>query len=352
MKGGTAGRTRPATVHDVAELAGVSAQTVSRYLSGYEGIRPVTRSKVEAAIEKLDYRTNRAAQVLRTRRSKRIGVVVHEMFAFGPAGLLRGATRQAREHGYTLTIVGVDGEDQAAVTAAFDAFEEEQAAGIMAVTLTDAVRGAVTARLPSVPILVDPAEAGGEGASFNSMGAAIAARHLVELGHRRVAMLGGPDHWLPARQRREGFLAGLEDAGAECVRLWEGDWSAAAGDRAARELDLDDGITAIFAANDGGAIGLLHGLTARGLRVPEDISIIGFDCAPDAAFAEPPLTTVDPHYEEQGRVAIEVLLDSIESREPVWRPATPPALVQRRSTAPPLGRISPSPMSLQPQEMP
>ncbi|WP_062205118.1 LacI family DNA-binding transcriptional regulator [Demequina salsinemoris] len=331
---------KPATVHDVAALAGVSAQTVSRHLSGYEGIRPKTRAKVEAALEKLDYRPNRAAQVLRTRRSRRIGVVIHEMFAFGPAGLLRGATRRAREDGYTLTIVGVDGEDDAAVTAAFDAFEEEQAAGVMAVTLTDSVRVTVEKRMPSVPILVDPAEAGGEGSSFNATGAALAAHHLAELGHRRVAMLGGPDHWLPARQRRQGFLAAVEGGAAECVRVWEGDWSAEIGDRVARELDPADGITAIFCANDAGAIGLMHGLQARGVRVPEDISVVGFDCAPEAAFASPPLTTVDAHYEEQGRAAIQSLLDRIENRVATPAPATAPALIVRGSTAPPPGRSS------------
>ncbi|WES64348.1 LacI family DNA-binding transcriptional regulator [Microbacter sp. GSS18] len=335
MTPSTPDRRRPATVYDVAEAAGVSAQTVSRFLSGYEGIRPVTRAKVEAALARLDYRPNRVAQALRTRRSRRIGVVIHEMFAFGPAGLLRGATRRAREDGYTLTIVGVDSEDEVAVASAFAAFEEEQAAGIMAVTLTDSVRHAVDARSTGVPILVDPAEVVREGASFNEAGAALAARHLVALGHRRVAMLTGPEHWLPARQRREGFVAELADGPAECVRVWRGDWSAESGDRAARDLDPADGITAIFAANDAGAIGLTHGLLARGIRVPEDVSVIGFDATPDSAFGRPEVTTIDAHYEEQGRVAMDALLAQIEERAPSPAPATPPHLVVRGSTGPP-----------------
>lgn len=338
------GRAKAATVYDVAELAGVSAQTVSRFLGGYEGIRPVTRAKVEAAIEKLDYRPNRAAQVLRTRQSRRIGVVVHEMFAYGPSSLLRGATRRARDLGYTLTIVGADGEDEAAVTAAFDAFEEEQAAGIMAVTLTDSVRRAVDRRTAGVPVLVDPAEAGGRGRSFNAAGAALAARHLVDLGHRRVAMLAGPDHWLPARQRREGFAAGLADTPARCVHVWEGDWSSAAGDRAARDLDLNEGITAIFSANDAGAVGLAHGLAQRGIRVPEDVSVIGFDATPDSAFALPAITTIDAHYEDQGRFAIDTLFARIEGRSEHAESARPPELVVRGSTGPPAD-LPPDPLS-------
>ncbi len=333
------GRSKPATVYDVADLAGVSAQTVSRFLSGYEGIRPVTRAKVEAAIAQLDYRPNRAAQVLRTRRSRRIGVVIHEMFAYGPAGLLRGAIRRAQEDGYTLTIVGADGEDEAAVIAAFDAFEEEQAAGIMAVTLTDSVRRAVDARSAAVPILVDPAEATRDGSSFNAIGGALAARHLIDLGHQRVAMLAGPDHWLPARQRREGFIAGLSQGAATCVHVWEGDWSAAAGDRAARELDLADGITAIFAANDAGALGVIHGLLERGIRVPEDVSVIGFDGTPDSAFARPALTTIDAHYEQQGRAAIDTLLSEIEGRPPSSVSAAPPQMVVRSTTSAPPARV-------------
>ena len=163
--------TRAATVHDVARVAGVSAQTVSRLIKGYPGIRDATRERVEAAIEQLHYRPNTVARLLRTQKSTRIGAVVHQMFDYGPGSLLRGAAIGARDAGYSLNIVGVDGNDASSIGDAFETFEEERVAGILAITLTDSVRSVVERRLPDVPILVDPAEAMGDGPSMNDSGA-------------------------------------------------------------------------------------------------------------------------------------------------------------------------------------
>ncbi|MBT2518085.1 LacI family DNA-binding transcriptional regulator [Streptomyces sp. ISL-90] len=296
----------------MARLAGVSAQTVSRLIKGFEGIRPGTRERVEAAIAELDYRPNQAARLLRTRKSKRIGALAHEMFEFGPARLLRGAANEARRSGYSVNIVGVDGDDELAIEEAFRSFEEEQVAGIIAVTLTDSMRRVVERRPLDVPIIVDPAETLGGGQTISQTGAAMAADHLLQLGHRRIGYLGGPDGWLPSRERRSQFLADVRAGGGQVVAEWSGDWTPASGDRAGAAFDPSANITAVFVANDAMAIGFIHRLFARGLDVPGDVSVVGFDDIAEAAYMNPPLTTVRPDFEAEGRIAIGALLAEIE----------------------------------------
>lgn len=307
-------RERPATVHDVARLAGVSAQTVSRLIKGYEGIRPSTRERVEAAIVELQYRPNTVARLLRTQKSTRIGAIVHEMFEFGPGSLLRGAAIGAREAGYSLNIVGVDGDDERSIRDAFTTFEEERVAGILAITLTDSVRSVVERRLPDVPTLIDPADILGDGPSMNISGPELIAEHLLGLGHRRFGLVGGPESWLAARQRRERFTELVEQAGGTVHVIAEGDWSSASGDHAAQAFDPSSGQTAVFAANDAMALGFIHGLVKRGLSVPTDVSVAGFDDIPESGFMNPSLTTVRPDYEDQGRAAMDALLADIEGR--------------------------------------
>ncbi|WP_436407445.1 substrate-binding domain-containing protein [Agromyces litoreus] len=248
--------------------------------------------------------------------------------------MLRGAARRAREAGYILNIVGVDGEDERAVSEAFDAFEAERVAAILAVTLTDSVRNAVEQRSSDVPILVDPAEAHQRSGYMNEVGGSLVARHFADLGHRRVGMVLGPQNWLPARQRRQGFVATAEDAGLECVRFWDGDWSAEAGAAAAAQFDPSDGITAVFAANDAQAIGFIGGLSQAGFRVPDDVSVAGFDGTPESAYFTPSLTTIGADYEGQGRIAIDALLASIQG-ESTELPSPDVTLVARASTASP-----------------
>ncbi|MCL8025309.1 LacI family DNA-binding transcriptional regulator [Nocardioides bruguierae] len=326
-------RTKAPTVHDVAKAAGFSAQTVSRVIAGYEGIRPATRLKVEQAIAELGYRPNHAARQLRTSKSTRIGAVVHEMFAYGPSQLLRGAAQRAREAGYSLNIVGVDGADAGSVQDAFETFELERVAGILAITLTEEVRTVVERRPVDVPLLMDPAEAHTTGPSAGEIGSTLAAEHLVGLGHRRLAMVLGPSSWLPARQRQEGFERAVASAGASCVRAWQGDWSAASGYAAAQQWEPGDAVTGVFAANDAMAIGFVNGLARRGIAVPEDVSVIGFDATPEAEYLSPALTSVSVDYAGQGRAAVDALLAQVDADVVPGAPPSSPAVVLRGTTA-------------------
>lgn len=328
-------RDRPATIYDVARVAGVSAQTVSRLLKGFEGIRPATRERVEAAIDQLAYRPNQAARLLRTRKSNRIGALAHEMFERGPGQLLRGAALEARRAGYSLNIVGVDASDPAAIEEAFDAFEDERVAGVLAVALSDGMREVVERRSLDVPIVVDPAEVHDDAPTVSESGSAAVAAHLLGLGHRRFGFVGGPDSWLAARQRRDWFTADVHAGGGEIVASWTGDWSPESGDRVGTEFDLASGVTAVYVANDGMAIGFIHRLQSRGIAIPGDVSVVGFDDAPESAYFAPALTTVRPDFEGEGRMAFERLLARIENRPRIAVRHPIGELVVRNSTSAP-----------------
>ncbi|WP_448721451.1 LacI family DNA-binding transcriptional regulator [Microbacterium natoriense] len=327
-------RDRPATVYDVAALAGVSAQTVSRFVKGFEGIRPATRERVQAAIEELGYRPNHAARLLRTQKSNRIGALVHDMFERGPGELLRGAAIEARRWGYSLNVVGIDSLDEQSIDDAFDQFEVEQVAGILVVTLTEELREVVRRRSSNIPVLIDPADAPGPTPTTSESGGREAALHLLALGHRRIGLISGPEGRLPSKQRRDSFIQAVDAAGADVVAEWPGDWSPEAGAAAAEAFDPSEGVTGVFAANDAMAIGFIHGLIRRGIEVPGAVSVVGFDDIPVAAYLQPELTTVRPIVNYEGKAAIDALIALIEDRPAASIVHSGTELVARSSTAP------------------
>jgi DNA-binding LacI/PurR family transcriptional regulator len=171
----------------------------------------------------------------------------------------------------------------------------------------------------------------------NAEGAALATRHLLSLGHRTVHHLAGPASWLDAQVRVDGWREALREAGAEePPLLMAADWSAATGYDLGLRIAADDSVTAVFCANDPMALGLLRALSEQGRRVPEDISVVGFDDIPESSYFLPPLTTVRQHFGELGRRALDALVGLIHGRdqsgsaEPVA-----PQLVIRSSTGPP-----------------
>src|SRR3989337_655258 len=211
----------------------------------------------------------------------------------------------------------MDGQDEKSVIEALTLLSQQQLSGIFATAQTDQVK-AVLERFPlSVPIYIDSridSANSADGLGENGRSGALAARHLIGLGHRRVALITGPLEWLAARDRRDGFLAELARGGGECVVTIEGDWSPGSGFKAGSELPMDRGITAVSHGHDDMAVGVRSALSARGIRVPEDLSLIGFDDIPEAAYLLPPLTTVRMDFEAEGRYAIGWLLAEIEGR--------------------------------------
>jgi LacI family transcriptional regulator len=333
---------KAATIYDVARLAGVSHQTVSRHLAGFEGIRPATRQRVEAAIVELGYRPNLTARSLATARSHRIGALVYEMLEVGPSTVVQGASEAAREAGYLLDIVslhlGRNHEDAEAIDSAIRLLDQQDLAGIIATVPTDGLRRAVESAPFVVPVVIDAepdVTDAGAPSSVSSVGTRLLAEHLIGLGHTRILHVSGPEEWVVARNRRSTFRSVVEERGLTPLPAVEGDWSAATGFRAAQRVTPESGITAILADNDQLALGVLRALSERGIRVPEEVSVVGFDDIPESEYFIPPLTTVHVDFPLLGRYAFARVLAMIEGRDaPDFAEYLSVELVIRGSTAP------------------
>lgn len=329
---GRAGTTR-AGVRDVAARAGVSTQTVSRVINHSPNLRPETRARVEAAMAELGYRVNNAARALGTSTTRTVGVVASDATLWGPGAGIAALDAAAREADRWLATAYADATDPASVT---DAAQRLLSQGVDALIVV----AAHTATLPALREVAGGTPLAalhtGAGAERQRAGAALAIEHLVALGHRRIALLAGPADWLEATARDEGAAAALATAGIRPAAMWRGDWSAATGAAAAREVAeavrREDGPTAVAAANDQMALGLIAGLVAEGLRVPQDVSVTGFDDNADAAFYTPALTTV--HVDTAGE-ARRVVAEALGL--PATAEVAEPVLVARASTATPRG---------------
>ncbi|MGH3157485.1 MAG: LacI family DNA-binding transcriptional regulator [Streptosporangiaceae bacterium] len=331
---------------DVAKLAGVSHQTVSRVLNDHPNVRPQTRDRVLAVIRQLAYRPNAAARTLVTRRTRTLGVICVDSTLYGPASMLYGIEQAAR-HSYFVAIASLPALNRRSVLGAIDRFLGQAVEGIIVlapVTTAVAALSYVPAEVPLVAVGCGTHASLASVAIDNAAGAALATRYMLELGHKTVHHLAGLSSWLDARERVEGWRAELRGAGAPEPAMLSGDWSAASGYRVGYELATRPEVTAVFCANDHMALGLLRALSEQGRRVPGDISVIGFDDIPESAYFLPPLTTVRQDFGELGRRALDRLLYRIANTHRGAHtdglgPSTPiaPELVIRSSTARPGG---------------
>lgn len=335
---------RPAVMQDVARLAGVSHQTVSRVLNDHPNVSSVTRDRVLNAMRQLNYRPNALARGLARRRSRTIGVLSFDTRLFGPASTLLAIERAARTAGYTVTLSSLAGVDAESVRRAVGALADQSVDGVIVIApREDAARGVrdIQDGLPVVEV-----EAGyGEERPVVSVdqftGARLATEHLLGLGHRTVWHIAGPADWLEAQERIDGWRASLADANVVAPPLIRGDWSAESGYRAGATLAETAGVTAVFAGNDQMALGLLHALHELGRRVPDDISVVGFDNIPEAEYLIPALTTVRQDFDELGRRGLRLLIALMDGSpiddEALARIA--PTLIVRHSTTRPTGRV-------------
>ena len=331
---------RPAIMHDVARLAGVSHQTVSRVLNGHPNVRPATRERVLEAIRQLNYRPNALARGLVTRRSSTIGVISFDTRLYGPASTLLAIEHAARAAGYAVTISSLADLDASSVRAAVEALASQSVDGVIVIAPRESAARGLRDLRPGLPVVAVEAGYGGEipVVSVDQFaGARLATDHLLSLGHRTVWHVAGPADWLEARERVEGWQAGLAAAGVAAPPLLRGDWSPDSGYRAGLELAGKADVTAVFAANDQMALGMLHALYERGVNVPGDVSVVGFDNIPEAAFLIPSLTTVHQDFDELGRRGLKLLVDIMDGDNvgSVLPGRVPPALVTRQSSAKP-----------------
>ncbi|WP_433289237.1 LacI family DNA-binding transcriptional regulator [Micromonospora sp. CA-244673] len=324
---------------DVARLAGVSHQTVSRVLNGHPNVREQTRLRVQAAIVELGYRPNRAARALVTGRSQVIGVVAQNTTLYGPASLLAALEQTAAEVGFAVTVGSVRDLDRVSISAAVERHLAHRVAGIVVIAPVESAGEALEHLPKDVPLVTvdgDPRRPVPLVTVDQVAGARAATRHLLEAGHRTVWHVSGPADWFDSAGRIEGWREALRVAGAEVPPLVAGDWSAASGYRCGQVLARMPEVTAVFTANDHLALGVLRALHEHGRRVPAEISVVGFDDVPEAAFFIPPLTTVRPDFVAVARASLDLLLAQIESGVVgELRRTIAPRLVSRDSVAAP-----------------
>lgn len=331
---------------DVAARAGVSHQTVSRVLNGSALVKADTRQRVLAAVEDLGYRRNRAARALVTRRSGIIGVVVSDLSFFGPSRTVVGIEVAARAAGYNTFLASLPDVSPSAVAEALEHVASAGAEAVVLIAQHDPGLDLGPGSGLAMPVVVLDGEPGRSALSVGVdqlAGAVLATEHLLGLGHRWVAHVRGPSSWFQAQQRHHGWRLTLERAGLDAPEPLMGDWSAASGYSCGQQLARDERVTAVFAGNDQMAIGLLRALAEGGRRVPEEVSVVGFDDIPEAGFLRPPLTTVRQDFEALGREALQMVVASLEGDQ-VGPRLVPPAFVARASTARPPrgGRVGPS----------
>ncbi len=325
---------------DVARRAGVSQQTVSRVLNGHPNVSPATKADVLAAIRELGYRPNAAARTLVTGKTNVLGVISFDTTLYGPASMLYGIERAAHPE-YFVAIASLPTFDRRSLTEAIDRFLGQAVAGIIVIApQTEAVEtlAGLAARVPLVAVGSDSTAAVPSAKIDNVAGATMATRHLLDLGHRTVYHISGPDSWLDARDRTNGWRQALRAAGAPEPEMLRGDWSARSGYEIGLRLATAPEVTAVFCANDSMALGFLRAAAERGRQLPRDLSVVGFDDFPEAAYFWPPLTTVRQDFGALGAQALESLLVQIMAGGEAG-PMTPimPDLIVRFSSAPPPG---------------
>ncbi|GIE86253.1 transcriptional regulator, LacI family [Actinoplanes regularis] len=282
----TKGSRSPAMT-DVARLAGVSHQTVSRVLNDHPNVKEQTRLRVRAAIAELNYRPNRAARALVTGRSQLIGVVARNSMLYGPASMLTEFEQAAADAGFAVSVGSVRELDRDSISAVVDRHLDQRVAGLVVIAQVASATEALAEIPADVPVVFidgDPAAGRSLVTVDQVAGARAAVRHLLEAGHETVWHVSGPTEWFDSAGRIHGWRQTLLEAGREVPPLLSADWSAAEGYRAGQMLARMPEVTAIFAANDHLALGVLRALHERGRRVPHDVSVVGFDDVPEAAY--------------------------------------------------------------------
>ncbi|MCC5574889.1 LacI family DNA-binding transcriptional regulator [Microtetraspora sp. AC03309] len=323
---------------DVAREAGVSHQTVSRVLNAHPSVRGETRARVLAAIDKLGYRRNPAARALVTRNSRTFGVVSVDTTLYGPASTVYGIERAARSAGYFVSIVNLTSVDTTGMRDALDFLADQGVDGVIVLAPQRSAAQALTDLPIGIPaVVIEGGQAGDVSVVCVDQvaGGRLATEHLLSLGYETVWHVRGPSDWLEAEGRMAGWRTAIEDAGLEAPEPLAGDWSPHSGYEAGAALAREPDVTAVFVANDQMALGVLRAFSERGIRVPEQVSVVGFDDIPESAFFSPPLTTVRQDFGAVGRRSIEILLRRIEGEGPGERLVVPPSFVHRNSTARP-----------------
>lgn len=326
------------TLYDVAAYAGVSYQTVSRVINDAAHVSARTREKVQAAMAALHYVPNRGAQQLAGKRSQTFGLLTADLALHAPSQIASAMKSRAGKAGASVIISMLEQHDEASCRAALQELLAQRVTGVLVnVPLEDSLAEQLAAQAKPTPLLFldvsDNAQV--HRLVFDAgQGARLGVEHLLALGHQHIALLGGPQSSVSARARFAGWLAALQQAALAPCATAHGDWSAASGyEKAHSLLAVNPPPQAILVANDQMALGVLRACAEKGLCVPEQVSVVGYDDTADSAWFSPPLTTVRQAFKDAGERSVDWLLDQ-QAHGELSQTRLPVTLVQRLSTAP------------------
>ena len=323
---------------DVAHLAGVSAQTVSRVAAGSAHVRPDTRERVLRAMNQLGYSPNRAAQALRRGSFKTIGVLTQQIHRTGEALTTAGVLEAATAVDYAVNLVQVERPASEELREAVYRLSHQAIDGLVVVQAGRAGREHLILP-PSLPVAVSDSTLVDyyPSASADQVGGVRhAVKHLLELGHRTVHHVCGPEDSQSSLIRKATWSRTLQEAGAPVPEAVPGGWEAAAGYEAGLRLAADPEVTAVFCANDELALGLIRAMHEQDRRVPRDVSVVGFDGLAVGEYSFPPLTTVRQDFKRYGREMVSLVLEQADGAVLDNRSVIiPTELLVRGSTAPP-----------------
>lgn len=325
------------SIGDVAKVAGVSAQTVSRVANGSDAVRPATRDRVLSVMAELGYTPNYAARALRRGSFRAIGLIAHRLSRTGESRTVEAVVAAARGEGYTVNLIDVEAATTSELTAAAVRLEHQAIDGLVIIRAEEGAPETL-ALPPGFPVVVADSRFVGHLPSVGVdqvAGTRLAVEHLLGLGHRTVHHVRGPLDSGPGQLRADAWRDTLVAHGAPVPEPLVGEWTMASGYALGRAV-IEAGASAVYCANDEMAGGLLRALHEAGRRVPQDVSLVGFDDIPLAEYLWPPLTTIHQDFPAIGRLLIDLLMRRIRGGEtlPAQPHLIPCSLVVRASTAP------------------
>lgn len=328
------------TLHDVARLSGVSYQTVSRVINHHPYVSDDTRQRVLKAIEELDYRPNRAAQSLAGTKSNTLAMTTFGLNNYGPAQMVINIEQASRAAGYDLILANVNDTELTSLHTAINHIRRWEVDGLLLITpIVGTNYAALQALCGSTPVMLIGIASGLDVPSVvidQQEGTRQLTQHLIDLGHREICAITGPQQWFDGLTRHESWLRTIRTAGLTPGMFIEGDWTAGSGYNAVHQLmRCDARFTALVAGNDQMAVGAIHALREYGRRVPDDVSVVGFDDIPEAAYFSPPLTTVRQEFDALGKHGIDSLIELINNPHAQIRQSViTPEVILRASTLP------------------
>jgi LacI family transcriptional regulator len=333
-------RRKRVTIKDVAQAAGVSTQTVSRVMNKFSYVSGETRQRVEAVVNQLGYHPSTLARSLSQQRSFTLGIVTFDLKYIGPSRTLKGIADKADELGYMLLMKELDNFSTHRIDDVIDSLLARQVDGILwAVPEIGDSHTWVDERLEKIPVPVlfiamRPRNGITSVATDNYLGAVKATRHLIECGRKKIGHISGPRGWWEADERRRGWHEALDEAGfdASDQRCVEGNWSPYSGEQGfIRLLETFPGMDAVFVANDQMALSVLREASRKGISVPKQLAVVGFDGIPESAYFYPSLTTISQDLQLLGEQAVQSVVEMIQARQ-----GNQPVIAQSRFIEPTL----------------